>query len=216
MVDSVGPTLGILSRVLTQESQSQADRSLERLLLETNGAPDPSRLEDVTALRIWLNAWSCRIPYPRNSVDLLKSSLVGWWTNHRLRLPSGPLIDLDDRGLDDLADAYSELVPLPAGVNRVGGIRSLAPTASSKLLWVLRPQTACPWDTAIARAGGRGTQKAGYANHLRKARDWTRQITAEATTQGIADVAAHVGRPNSTLVKLYDEWCYMTMTRGAT
>jgi hypothetical protein len=105
-------------------------------------------------------------------------------------------------------------VDLPAGINNVGNLRSLAPTASSKLLWVLRRQTACPWDVAIAKAGGLGSQRDGYANHLRKAREWARHITEEATARGIDNVPAHIGRPHSSLVRIYDEWCYLKFTRG--
>lgn len=215
-VASTGPSLRNLSRALAGQSQTQADGSLERLMVATGGAPNPCKPEHVVALRILLNAWVCRIPYPRDGVDLLASSLDGWWRTHRRRLPDAPLGDVDDQGIDKLARAYSDLAHLPAGVNRDGRIRSLAPTASSKLLWVLRPQTACPWDVAIAKAGGQGTELAGYANHLRKARLRSRQITVEATARGIDDVAASVGRPGSSLVKVYDEWCYLTFTRGVT
>jgi hypothetical protein len=203
-----------LSRLFAKHSQDQADRSLERLMAATSGAPNPSKPDHVVALRILLNAWVCRIPYPHDGVDLLASSLDGWWKTYR-RLPDDPLIDVDDRGLEKLADAYSDLALLPAGVNRGGHVRSVAPTAASKLLWVLRPQTACPWDMAIARAGGMGTDRAGYANHLRKARAWSREITAEAAVRGIENLPANVGRPHSSLVKIYDEWCYLTITRGS-
>ena len=209
-----GPTLDALSNVLSRASQGQGDASVARLLESTAGAPNPSRPRDAVALRLWLNAWNCRIPYPRDNVDLLIPSLDTWWRAHRRRLIDVPLVDLDDRGIDAYATAYADLVDLPAGVSNIGRVRSLAPTASSKLLWVLRQQTACPWDAAIAKAGGRGTQRDGYANHLRKAREWVWQISIEAAGRGIDNVPAHVGRPQSTLVRIYDEWCYEAFTRG--
>lgn len=210
-----GPTLDALSNALSRASQGQGDASVARLLESTAGAPNPSRQSDVVALRLWLNAWNCRIPYPHDDVDLLVPSLDTWWRTHRRRLIDVPLIDLDDRGIDAYATAYADLVELPAGVNNIGRVRSLAPTASSKLLWVLRQRTACPWDAAIAKAGGRGTQRDGYANHLRKAREWVWQISIEAAGRGIDNVPAHVGRPQSTLVRIYDEWCYEAFTRGS-
>ncbi len=214
-VASAGPSLEALSDLLAKHPQGQGDGSLERLLQVTAGAPDPSKPEHVVALRVCLNAWVCRIPYPRDGVDLLASSIDPWWRTRRRRLPTEPLIDLDDRSIDDLAAAYAELASLPAGASRAGRIRSLAPTASSKLLWILRPETACPWDKAIAKAGGQGTGQGGYAHHLRGARAWARQVTAQAWADGIDDVPTHVGRPQSSLVKVYDEWCYLTITRGA-
>jgi hypothetical protein len=213
MPNQAGPSLKALSVALARTSQAQADRSLARLHSTTGVSPDPGKPRDVIALRVWLNAWTCRIPYPQNGVDLFAPSIRGWWTTHGRTLPDIPLVEADDRTLDQFADAYIELLTLPAGINKLGRIRSLAPTASSKLLWVLRSQTACPWDVAIAKAGGSGTHRLGYLNHLRTAREWTQRITAEAIAQGINDVPTHVGRPQSSLVKVYDEWCYLTMTR---
>ena len=206
----VGPSLDALANVLATSPIGGADKSVERLLEATRNKPNPSKPAHVVELRVWLNAWNCRIPYPRDDVDMLVPSLDSWWKKHRRHLRDVPLEDLDDRGLDDYANAYEELIDMPAGVNNVGTVRSLAPTASSKLLWVLRPQTACPWDVGIAKAGGQGSQRDGYANHLRKAREWAQGITQEAKARGIADVLKHVGRQHSTLVRIYDEWCWAT------
>ncbi len=179
------------------------------------GKPNPSRAEHAAELRIWLNAWNCRIPYPTDGGnDVLIPSLDVWWRTHRRRLKDVPLADLDDRGIDAYARAYEELVDLPAGVNNIGIVRTLGPTASSKLLWVLRQQTACPWDVAIAKAGGLGSRTDGYRAHLVRAREWTQQIAEEAATRGIDNLSMHLGRSDASLVRIYDEWCYLAFTRG--
>ena len=211
---STGPSLDALRAAIATSGQGVTDSSVERLWSATGGQPNPSKAAHVAALRVWLNAWNCRIPYPSGGHDPLVASLDAWWRKHRRRLVDVPLVELDDRGLDAYADAYADLVDLEAGVSNIGRVRSLAPTASSKLLWVLRQQTACPWDAAIAKAGGQGSGKAGYHNHLGKARDWSRVITAAAIKRGIDNIPAHVGRPHSSLVRIYDEWCYVTFTRG--
>ena len=187
---------------------------MDRLLAATKGSPNPSKAEHVVELRVWLNAWNCRIPYPSDGNDPMAPSLDAWWRTHRRRLKDVALHDLDDRTLDAYATAYEELVDVPAGVNNVGIVRSLGPTASSKLLWVLRQQTASPWDVAIAKAGGLGSRRDGYHAHLVKARDWSRQISAEATARGIDNLSMHLGRSNASLVRIYDEWCYLAFTRG--
>jgi hypothetical protein len=209
----MGPSLDALSKVLATARPAWPDKSVERLHAATSSKPNPSKPEHVEQLRIWLNAWNCRIPYPTND-DPLAPALDAWWKRNRRHLKDVPLPDLDDRGIDAYAVAYDELVDLPAGSNIAGIVRSLGPTASSKLLWVLRQQTACPWDVAIAKAGGQGSRRDGYRNHIIKARDWTRAIQAEATTRGIDDVSAHIGRGNASLVRIYDEWCYLAFTRG--
>jgi hypothetical protein len=212
--DSSGPTLDALREAIATSGQGMTDTSVERLWSTTGGPPNPSKAAHVAALRVWLNAWNCRIPYPTGDIDPLVASLDAWWRTHRRRLVDVPLIDLDDGGLDAYAHAYADLVDLEAGVSNIGRVRSLAPTASSKLLWVLRQHTACPWDAAIAKAGGFGSGKVGYANHLHKAREWARDITAAADSRGVDNIPAHVGRPHSSLVRIYDEWCYLTFTRG--
>jgi hypothetical protein len=209
----MGPSLDALAKVLATSRPAWPDASVERLLAATKGVPNPSKAEHVAQLRIWLNAWNCRIPYPSGD-DPLVPALDAWWRTHRRRLKDVPLHELDDRGVAAYATAYAELVDLPAGVNSVGTVRALAPTASSKLLWVLRQQTACPWDVAIAKAGGAGSRIDGYRAHLHKARIWTQAIAAEAAARGIHDVADHVGRSDASLVRIYDEWCYLTFTRG--
>jgi hypothetical protein len=208
------PSLDALHKVLATARPSWPDTSVDRLLAATRRSPNPSRPDHVAALRTWLNAWNCRIPYPSDGNDPLVPAVDEWWKSHRRRLKDLPLHDVDDRGLDAYAHAYDELVDLPAGVNNIGIVRSLGPTASSKLLWVLRQQTAPPWDVAIAKAGGLGSRRDGYHNHIRRARDWTLHISTEAAARGIDDVAGHVGRGNASLVRIYDEWCYLTFTRG--
>ena len=189
----VGPSLDALANVLAGSPMGAPDKSIERLHQATRNKPNPSKPGHVVELRVWLNAWNCRIPYPRDGVDLQVPSLDAWWKKHRRHLSDVPLQDLDDQGLDSFANAYEDLIDMPAGINNVGTVRSLAPTASSKLLWILRPQTACPWDVRIAKAGGQGSQRDGYANHLRKARSWAQGITQEAKARGIDDV--HHGVP---------------------
>ena len=212
----MGPSLDDLSRVLAAARPAWPDKSVERLLAATMGRPNPSRAAHAVELRIWLNAWNCRIPYPSGGgIDVLVPSLDTWWRTHRRRLTDVPLPDLDDRSIDAYARAYEELIDLPAGVNSAGILRTLGPTASSKLLWVLRQQTAAPWDVAIAKAGRLGSRIDGYRAHLVRARDWTQQITLEAATRGIDNVSFHVGRSDASLVRIYDEWCYLAFTRGA-
>jgi len=211
----MGPSLDDLAKVLATARPAWPDKSVERLLAATNGAPNPSKAAHAAELRIWLNAWNCRIPYPsEGGDDMLIKSLDEWWNRHRRRLVDTPLHDLDDRGLDAYANAYEELVDVPAGINSAAIVRTLGPTASSKLLWVLRQQSAIPWDVAIARAGGNGSRMDGYRAHLVKARDWSQQISAEATARGIDHLSMHLGRGDASLVRIYDEWCYLTFTRG--
>ena len=142
-----GPSLDALAKVLAGSPMVGADNrssgsSMRRPVRRIRARPPTS-----SSSTVWLNAWNCRIPYPRDGVDLLVPSLNAWWRKHRRRLVDIPLCRLDDRGIESYQHCTEELIDMPAGINNVGTVRSLAPTASSKLLWVLRPQTACPSGT---------------------------------------------------------------------
>lgn len=92
------------------------------------------------------------------------------------------------------------------------GERTIAATAASKIMYVLRPETVPPWDAAIAKATVGGTSRQHFARHLTAARAWASALLAEARRLGVEDVPAHVGRPGSSLARIRDEWMYLTIT----
>ena len=170
-------------------------------------------------LRRWLNKWGCRLRYPQpGEPDLFSDSLARWWGISGSRLPADPLAELGDAEIGALADGYADLAARPAALLVRGGApagyRAIAPTAASKIMFALRPETVPAWDAAIARATVGGTSRDQFASHVEAARAWARAIQDEARRRGIADIAAHVGRPGASLARVRDEWLYLTVTRG--
>ena len=94
-------------------------------------------------------------------------------------------------------------------------IRHVGPTAASKIMFALRPDTVAPWDATIAQRTTGGTKSQHFAQHLTTARLWATSTLDEAARAGVAHIPTHVGRPNSSLAKIYDEWQYLTITRNA-
>src|SRR5438876_205107 len=82
----------------------------------------------------------------------------------------GRAAELGDADVGTLADSYADLAARPAAVlTRRGapaGHRVIAPTAASKIMFALRPETVPPWDAAIARATAGGTSRDHFASHL--------------------------------------------------
>lgn len=212
------PTLRQLAAVLRNCSQDNADASLAALLSAAGGAVDLTVAIQRDQLRKWLNKWVCRLRYPRpGEPDLFSKSVAEWWTISGSALPDWLVAKLNDAEVGVLADSYADLAAQPgAFLTRNGvviGSRSIAPTAASKIMFILRPETVPPWDAAIARATTGGTSLDHFARHLEASRTWAQAIHDEARRRGIADIPTYVGRPTSSLAKLRDEWLYLTITR---
>jgi hypothetical protein len=183
------------------------------------GSADLAVAQQREDLRRWLNRWACRLRVPLpGEPDVFSDSLGSWWAASGSALPGTPVAELSDTQIGIVADSYADLAARPGALlirnGSSAGYRRIAPTAASKILFVLRPETVPPWDAAIARASAGGTSRDHFAGHLATARAWARAIQDQARREGIADIPAYVGRPASSLARLRDEWLYLTITRG--
>ncbi|MER7724262.1 MmcQ/YjbR family DNA-binding protein [Streptomyces sp. NPDC096323] len=181
------------------------DRSWLKLRSETTPGLDLADPAHRTAMHRWLNSWGCRIRYARDGeTDLLGEGLAAWWVRHA-PLPDAALAELKDPAIGKMVAAYEELAAL-----RIGG-RTLGPTAAAKALFALRPQTAMPWDAAIATELYGTRDATAFARHLRMGRAWARSTLAES---GLDEegVVAELGRPEVPLAKVLDEYLYVVIT----
>jgi hypothetical protein len=116
------------------------DTSWQTLLGATAPAIDLSRPAHQQAALRWLNAWGCRIRYPRpGEPDVAGAGLGRWWAQWSAALPAAgvTLAELADPAIDALGPAYAALVATP--VSAPPRARGLGPTAATKLLYALRP-----------------------------------------------------------------------------
>jgi hypothetical protein len=202
------PTLGQLAAIFGQYSQDRADASLARV---RSASDDPEVLTlRPDELRRWLNQWLCRLRYPRpGEADPFADSLCEWWAATGSGMPSTPVAGLGDEEISLLADSYCDLASR-SGALRIRrsaqvGCRRIAPTAASKIMFVLRPDTVPPWDAAIACATTGGVSRYHFSQHLTATRTWANAVLSEAVSLDIRDISAHVGRPRSSVAKLRDE-----------
>jgi hypothetical protein len=92
-----------------------------------------------------------------------------------------------------------------------GAIRRLAPTATAKTLWALRPHSVTPWDARIAlRLHGR-RDAPSFGAHLHLARSWAQALVREAGSEALLLDA--VGRSGSTVARILDEYLYVTLSK---
>lgn len=208
------PTLRTLrAAVIDFGGYAQPDKSWDALLATTAPRVNPGRAAHRRALLVWLNAWGCRIRYPRDGEpDVFDTAIAAWWRRHGRRLPEAgaSLTGLSEQTIATLGDSYAELAAsrvAPTG-------RTLGPTAASKMLYALRPGALMPWDEGIALRLHGKRDGAAYADHLRTCRDWAQRLLAEAGMDE-DELSEAFGCPGRTLVKMLDDYCYIVFTRDA-
>jgi len=188
----------------------QVDRATHELLAATGGHVDLDLALHRDALLAWLNAWGCRIRTPRlGEPTPFQDSIATWWEEWRDALPTRPLERLSDADIVCLGTAHASLAALrvTAGLRP----RTLSSTAAAKALFALRPHTVMPWDAAIARALHGARDGEAFARHQALGRGWACALLTET---GLTEprLAAAVGRPEMSLAKLLDEYCYVRIT----
>ncbi|TDB81044.1 hypothetical protein E1091_19085 [Micromonospora fluostatini] len=210
----MSPTVDTLRAAVDRSVGGAADRSWLRLRESTGPAVDLADAAHRRAALVWLNAWGCRLRYPRpGEEDVFGTGLARWWARHHPLLPAArtPLAALPETALPALVSAFADLAAMPVtpGPRR----RTLGPTAASKLLYAVRPAALPPWDDAIARALHGCRDADAYGAHLRLTRSWALRLLAEAGTDEVAFTTA-LGHPGRTLAKMLDDYCYQVHTRG--
>lgn len=208
-----------VSAMLAQLDVVRFDRTLLAARQQIGPKCDPSNPLHARRLRKWLNNWGCRIRNPRSGEsDVFVHSIAGWWQRNGPTMPATTrtLSALSNAELMAIATGYADLVRRPVAVKVNGAISRLGPTATSKVLYFLRPDAVTAWDDRIAGHVGCDRSEAGFLAHLRKCRAWASEIEAEAAAVGIPrrDIGAALGRPDSSVAKLLDEYLYQVITRG--
>jgi len=190
------------------------DRSADALRAATGPAIDPSQPSHRAALHRWLNAWGCRIRYPRpGETDRFDLGVAEWWSRQggQLRRIDRPLAHLTDREIGAVADAYEDLRGVPVATDARGHDRTVGPTAAAKCLYALRPRSVMPWDLMIAERLHGGRDRDAFARHLTLGRIWAQSLLAQSGLDE-ATLVAELGRPGATLARVLDEYCWLRWT----
>jgi hypothetical protein len=179
----------------------------EQFLAQIGPAPDLRQHAHAMALLDWLNKWRCRIN--NNLFPALSQSLAHWDNEWIQQLPqvNVELVDLTDNDLDILADAYAALL-------EVFHVARRGATAAAKTLFAVRPKAAMAWDAAIRSELNVGDNRQGYRDMLVVSKRELKMMIADASQRGIAagDIADTIGSPGRTLVRLLDEYHWVTIT----
>lgn len=171
--------------------------------------PDLASPQQQDKLLHFLNIWGCRLA--ENEFPKLKERLQQWWAENQCKLPGKNIRDLDDSERGQIESAYQALLKSGAGLR-------FQDTAAAKTLHVLRPDTLPMWDAKI---------KEWFTHEVGKIySDFVRHVAVEELSELEEDVKrlgyslnavpqlVHSGAVNVSLVKLVDEYYWVTKTVG--
>jgi hypothetical protein len=166
----------------------------------------------------WLNAWGCRHLSKDYHGDA-SNSIKDWYSSNcaALLTDDTPLWQLEDQEIGTAASAYGSLK------DRLGAWRyrhgswsevSIGPTATSKILFALRPKALMPWDEAMRKHFGYSGSAGSYSEYLTAIKNLTLHIGDLCMKKGlhIDDLPRRLRRPNSTVLELVNEYIWVTVT----
>jgi hypothetical protein len=171
------------------------------------------------ALMNWLNDWGCR-HLPKDQHQVASKSILDWYQRNCATLFSDktPLWQLEDQEIEAAANAYGSLK------DRIGARRSrygnesevhIGPTAASKILFAIRPKALMPWDEAMRKSFKYNDSPESYSKYLIEIRNLTLRMMDLCRDKGfqIDDLPRRLGRPNSTVLAIVNEYIWVTETR---
>jgi hypothetical protein len=201
------------------DSLTPFNKSLKLLSDGTDKNINLANPEHRRSLLRWLNDWGCR-HLAEDQHDVASESIGDWYKTKGVALfeANKPLWELEDGELEAAAWAYGALKDM-AGARRIRGGRdleiSIGPTAASKILFAIRPKALLPWDEAMRVAFKCSGSPGSYVRYLKRIRKLTLDIADLCQSKGfqIDDVPRKLGRPDSTVVAIVNEYIWITETR---
>jgi hypothetical protein len=167
----------------------------------------------------WLNKWGCR-QFKKSDHDVASREIEAW------NLKFAPLLFPKEKALGSLTEtdfaavesAFDDLAERTASTRRTRSADCYSvrfgPVGAAKILFALRPKALLPWDTPIYGHFGWAGSGADYREFLRGVSRCLTGIGEECVKRGfvLEELPGRVDRPNSTLVKLIDEYLWATVT----
>jgi len=212
-------TLGKLAVAgLLFNSLTPYNTSLVNFRSATGDRIDLTIQEHRDALMNWLNDWGCR-HLSKDQHQVASQSILDWYQTNCATLFSDKtsLWQLEDQEIETAANAYGSLKD-STGAWRIRGGRKLevhiGATAASKILFAIRPKALMPWDEAMRTSFKCDGSPTSYSRYLKTIRNLTSHIGGLCRNKGfqIDDLPKELGRPNSTVLALVNEYIWVTET----
>ncbi|MFH0768267.1 MAG: hypothetical protein V1932_01710 [Chloroflexota bacterium] len=182
------------------------DKTYRDFLDKTKPCLDVHNTEHKGALLEWLNKWGCRIKdtfHPE-----IKGKLESWYDDNRSLLPSPNtnLLKILDSELERIVESYNTLQTIP----------HIGPTCASKILFALRKDVFPPWDVAMRKKWKYNGSAKSYKAFLIATKKQLCELDTECARYRIllSKLPSELARPQSSLVKLIDEYNWVTITKN--
>jgi hypothetical protein len=198
---------------------TENDKAYFSFIRTTNGIPDVDNPNHRQAVLDWLNDWGCR-HFAIGQHELAAQELFDWHSQFAHTLPAVTIRiwELTDDDFTTLREAYSSLANRTASLRRRGDSQfrvKFGPTGAGKILFSLRPHSLAPWDEPIRESLGYDGSPTSYIDYLRTINEMLDGLRPECEQNGFTlnDLPVKLRQPNSSVLKLIDEYYWMTITQ---
>ena len=195
------------------------DDSFHQFVAKTGGALHLESSDCGLALMKWLNEWGCR-QFAKEYHDDAVGRIQRWAQRYLRDLPpeAASILELTDSDIHRAAGAFDVLKKLQAsqkGTRRGAVSVGVGATGGAKIMYALRPHALPPWDDAIRDRFHCDGSADSYASFIRTVMHEIEELLADAATHGVSrsQLPAIIGRSESTLPKIVDEYFWVTVTR---
>lgn len=189
---------------------SDGDAATQKLTSATGGQVDLRLEAHRVAVIGWLRSWGVR-HLRRSDTAMTAAALRLWWDAWGDRLP-GEQETLNGLGEAELAaagQAYDALRAAPAAA-RTARFREIevtfGDTATSKLMFAVRPRVFVPWDAQMRAAFGWPADGGPAYTRLLRLSAAALDGLARRLAVPVGDLPGFLGRPGSTPPKIVDEF----------
>lgn len=167
----------------------------------------------------WLNEWGCR-QFSHECHNEASLELLAWFQEGYVNgiPPDKKLWDLSESDFEEIERVFDDLSKRIASTKWRNKKRldiTVGPTGASKILFVLRPDIAVPWDEAIRKGLRHSGDGASYADYLKRVVSEISSLDHSCRKHGIEilDLPQLLGRDEATIPQLIGEYFWMIETR---
>jgi hypothetical protein len=171
------------------------------------------------ALLTWLNKWGCR-QFALEDHDSAAREISSWFDHYQHHLPNKDvyLWRMSDSDFDLAGKAYQALSARVASSKARNGkdlAITVGPTGAAKILFAIRPNALVPWDDSIRNGLGYDDSLTSYVEFLKAMKAVLCSLGMTCLKRGfeLKDLPQKLGRPDSTVVLLLNEYYWITLTR---
>ncbi len=174
------------------------------------------RSNDCKLIMKFLNDWGCR-QFKKDNHNEASKRLIEWHIKSFKNLPNHSfcLIDQNDNTIKQYSQIFDSLKNSYASTDKRGTIKTFGPVGAAKTLFALRKNMFPPWDNAIIKELNLSPDGEGYINYLFRVKQELLNLKIECDKNNIEikQLPIILNSKSSSLVKLIDEFYWLTITR---